>query len=120
MQAARRAAEAGEDKKARDVALYDVRPLGLAEVCVLMTVDSKPQLRAVLDHVEDSLQERFNVRPLRREGRGDGAWCVLDYGRMLIHIMHPTVRDFYALERLWEKAKPLTLKTSTSPRPARS
>ena len=33
-----------------------------------------------------------------------GRWVLLDYVDMVVHIFHPTLREFYQLERLWSDA----------------
>jgi ribosome-associated protein len=40
---------------------------------------------------------------VRKEGQQEGRWVVLDYGTVLVHLFHPEEREFYRLEKLWEK-----------------
>jgi ribosome-associated protein len=53
------------------------------------------------------------------EGLTQGRWAVLDYSDCVIHVFHPTLRQFYQLERLWGDATPVSL-DAASPRPEHS
>jgi len=34
-------------------------------------------------------------------------WLIIDLGDVVVHLFSPDQRDYYALERLWEKGKRL-------------
>lgn len=38
-----------------------------------------------------------DLRPVRREGRSEGRWVLLDYADIVIHVQHAEDRVFYAL-----------------------
>lgn len=100
------AARLADDKKAADITLLDVRRISSVADCYLLaTAESTPQMQALQDHIDAKLKEQFRVDPLRRDGRGSSAWSVLDYGGLVVHLMNPSSRQFYDLERLWEGAK---------------
>ncbi len=98
---ARVAASAAADKLATDIVLIDVSDrLAITDVFVIATGSSERQVEAIVDEVELRMREA-GVKPLRREGRRDDRWVLLDYAEIVVHIQHFEERAFYALERLW-------------------
>jgi ribosome-associated protein len=103
------AALAAADKLATDVVAIDVSDrLALADVFVIASASNDRQVEAVVDSVEEKLRE-LGAKPLRREGKRDGRWVLLDYGDVVVHVQHDEERAFYALERLWRDCPLLPL-----------
>ncbi|MDE2292694.1 MAG: ribosome silencing factor [Elusimicrobia bacterium] len=99
------AARAADDKKAEEVVVLHVRPVsGVCDYLVLATCTSKPQLEAVEDAVKRRLKDD-GVLALHRDGRLSDRWRVLDYGGLIVHIMHPETRAFYRLDTVYAGAK---------------
>lgn len=100
-----KAARAADDKKAGAITLLHVRPVsGVADYVLIVSVDSRPQLEAVEDNVKKILKDD-GVLALHRDGRLSDRWRVLDYGGLLVHVMHPETRDFYRIESVFAGAK---------------
>ena len=96
------AARAADQKKAENVVAFDVSDsLAITDAFMVTSAPNERLVAAVVDAVEEALIERFDRRPLRREGKGEGRWVLLDYGDAVIHVLHDEDREFYALERLW-------------------
>jgi ribosome-associated protein len=96
------AANAASDKLATDIVLIDVSErLVITDVFVIATGSNERQVEAIVDEVEEKLR-RAGVKPLRREGRRDGRWVLLDYSDIVVHVQHTEERVFYSLERLWK------------------
>jgi ribosome-associated protein len=96
------AGHAASNKLATDIVLIDVSDrLALTDVFVIATGSNERQVEAIVDEVEEKLREA-GVKPLRREGRRDGRWVLLDYAEIVVHVQHAEERVFYALERLWK------------------
>jgi ribosome-associated protein len=95
------AADATAEKLGSDIVLIDVSDrLALTDVFVIATGTNERQVEAIVDAVEEKLRTA-GVKPLRREGRRDGRWVLLDYSEIVVHIQHAEERVFYDLERLW-------------------
>lgn len=99
------AARAADDKKADDIVLLHTRPLSsVADYVLIVSADSRPQVEAVEDHVKKTLKEQ-GTPALHRDGRLSDRWRVLDFGGLLVHIMHPETREFYRVEQVFAGAK---------------
>ncbi len=97
-----RAAQAASDKLALDILAIDVSDhLALTDVFLIASADNDRQVRAIADAIEASLDE-IDVDPVRREGKREGRWILLDYLDIVVHVQHSEERIYYALERLWK------------------
>jgi ribosome-associated protein len=96
------ALKALEDMKAVNIRVLDVR--GLTDVADTMIVASGTSDRHVRSIAENVIVEAKAAgrRPLGTEGKQDGEWVLVDLQDLLVHVMLPRVREFYALEQLWE------------------
>ncbi|PJJ63437.1 ribosome silencing factor [Compostimonas suwonensis] len=96
------AAAAADGKGGEDLVALDVSgPLPLADVFFLITGRSERNVTAIADGVEDALLEQ-GVKALRREGRSEGRWVLIDFGDLVVHVFHEEDRMYYSLERLWK------------------
>jgi ribosome-associated protein len=96
------ATEAADSKAATDLVALDVSgPLPLVDVFLLASGDSERNVIAIAAEVEDRLNEA-GVKTLRREGRSEGRWILLDFGDLVVHVFHQEDRSYYSLERLWK------------------
>jgi ribosome-associated protein len=99
---ARIAGRAGSAKLATDIVLIDVSDrLAITDIFVIMTGNNERQVEAIVDEVEEKLR-LAGSKPLRREGKRDGRWVLLDYSEIVVHVQHAEERVFYSLERLWK------------------
>ncbi|MDH5823378.1 ribosome silencing factor [Luteimonas sp. RD2P54] len=90
-----------EELKAKDVVEIDVR--GKTSVCDYMVVASGTSSRHVKSIAEEVVRyaKRLDVQPLGVEGEREAEWVLVDLGDVVVHVMLPRIREFYALERLW-------------------
>lgn len=96
------AAAAAESKGAEDLLAFDVsEPLPLVDAFLLATGSSERNVAAIADAVEEAMLEN-GVKRLRREGRQESRWVLLDFGDLVVHVFHEQERVFYGLERLWK------------------
>jgi ribosome-associated protein len=99
---ARIAGHAAADKLATDIVLIDVSDrLAITDIFVIVTGSNERQVEAIVDSVEEKLR-LAGTKPLRREGKRDGRWVLLDYADIVVHVQHAEERVFYSLERLWK------------------
>lgn len=96
------AADAIFNKKGQDIVLLDVEDLFvLTDVFVIATGTSRPHVQSLAEYVEEKFKEAVDLKPLRREGKAEGEWVLLDYGDIIVHVFQGGAREFYGLERLW-------------------
>jgi ribosome-associated protein len=104
-----------DNKKAENIVILDVRDLSsVTDYFVITSGTSEPHLRAVVHAIIDGLREEHGLRPVRTDGSTQGAWIVLDFFDVIVHVMRADVRERYDLEGLWGDAarvKPKKRKT---------
>ena len=95
------AASAAADKLGEELVALDVtEPFALAEIFLIVTAKNERQAQAISDNIEDELL-KLGSKARFREGRETGRWILLDFGDLVVHVMHEQEREFYSLERLW-------------------
>ena len=96
------AASAAISKGGEDlVALNVSEPLPLVDIFLIVTGNSERNVAAIADEIEDTLIEAGHKR-VRREGRQEARWVLLDFGDLIVHVFHGEERVYYGLERLWK------------------
>ena len=96
--------DAALERNARDALLLDLRGLSdAADWFLIASGDSDTHTRAIADNIVQRMKEA-GIRPSGIEGRSRGAWILIDYINVVVHVFLPQVRDFYQLEDLWGDA----------------
>ncbi|HEY4152944.1 MAG TPA: ribosome silencing factor [Pseudolysinimonas sp.] len=110
------AALAADSKQAEDLVALDVSgPLPLTDIFLLASGRNERNVLSIAGEVEDKLNEA-GAKTLRREGRAEGRWVLLDFGDLVVHVFHEEDRMYYSLERLWKDCPtvPLDLAVGSS------
>jgi ribosome-associated protein len=94
-----------EDIKGRDIEVINTTKLtSLFDRIIVVSGDSNRQTRALARNVQEKVKEAGGtVNSI--EGEETGEWVLVDLGDIVVHVMQPSVRSYYALEELWT-AKP--------------
>jgi ribosome-associated protein len=96
------AANAAADKLAENIVALDVTELmPLTDVFLLASGRNERQVVSIADEIEDKMLEA-GFKMLRREGKTQARWILLDFGDVICHVMHEEDRMYYSLERLWK------------------
>lgn len=107
-------ATAASEKKGADIVLLKVNEVSyLADYFVIITGFSQTQLKAIAQSIEDQIEEKFDLQPLRASGKKDGNWVVQDYGDVIVHTFLPEDREYYNLEAFWGHAERLEFSQSS-------
>ncbi len=95
-------ATGASDKKATRIVVQKIE--GKSSLCdyhVICSGSNERQTQAIASGIEDLVREKKAGKPLAIEGKQTGHWILMDYGSVMVHIFLDTIRDYYALERLW-------------------
>ena len=88
-------------KKGMEISVLDVADkTSLTSYFVIATATSSTHVKALCDET-DFQTSRRGFAPISSEGRAGGAWALLDYGPVIVHIFTREARDFYRIERLY-------------------
>ncbi len=90
-----------DELKARDIKEIDVREkASFTDLLVIASGTSSRHVKSIADEVV-KFSKRAGVMPLGVEGEKEAEWVLVDLGDIVVHVMLPRIREFYALERLW-------------------
>src|SRR5690242_11610073 len=91
-----------EDIKGRDIEVINTTKLtSLFDRIIIASADSTRQVKALARNVNDKVKEAGG-QVYGVEGEDGGEWVLVDLGDVVVHVMQPAVRSYYALEELWE------------------
>jgi ribosome-associated protein len=98
-----------EDVKAQAIVVFNTESLSpLFERVIIATGASNRQTKALAASVRDAVRSR-GMQVMRTEGEENGEWIIVDCGAAVVHIMQPTIREYYHLEEIWG-GKPVKMK----------
>lgn len=93
--------DALDDVKAKDIVSLDVRRMtSVTDFMIVASGTSNRHVRSLVENVAEKARAA-GQRPIGVEGEEGGEWVLLDLQDALVHVMLPTVREFYNLEKLW-------------------
>lgn len=93
---------AAAEKKATRILAQNLT--GKSSICdfqIVCSGSNERQTQAISGYIEEFLRENNAGKPLAIEGKQTGHWILMDYGSVMVHVFLDTIRDFYAVERLW-------------------
>ena len=103
-----------EDVKGQNIAVFNPEHLSpLFERVIIASGTSNRQTKALAASVRDAVKSK-GLGPTRTEGEENGEWIIVDCGAAVVHLMQPSIRDYYHLEEIWGD-KPVKLKVDASP-----
>ncbi len=94
------------DRKAEDITILDVHELTtLADKFVICHATTDVQIKAIADSAVKQTSEQLGEKPWKEEGRDSRRWVILDYVNVVVHIFKKELREYYALEKMWNDAE---------------
>jgi ribosome-associated protein len=98
--------QAIQDKKGEHLISMDLRkiPEAVADFFVICEAGSTTQVRAIAEHVRESVRQECGEIAYHDEGYGANQWVIVDFVNVVVHIFLPETRKFYKLEEMWSDA----------------
>ena len=94
-----------DDNKAIDVVILNVANVcSLSDYFIIATGTSTTQVRGLTETVKKKVKDIFKRIPIGSETEKMNRWNLLDYGEVVVHIMHSVERENYKIEKFWSHA----------------
>jgi len=98
-----------DDKLGKDITILNISNVSvLADYFVICSADTSTQVRALSSYVKERVKELFERLPNGQESDLKNRWNLLDYGDVVVHVMHKEERETYAIEKFWNHAFKVT------------
>ena len=98
-----------EDVKGQNIVVFNTEHLSpLFERVIIASGTSNRQTKALAASVRDAVKAKGEPSP-RLEGEANGEWIIVDCGSAVVHLMQPSIREYYHLEEIWGD-KPVKMK----------
>jgi len=95
------AAQLADAKKGTDIRVYDVSEhIRVVDYFVLASGLSRPHVKAIHDEIHIRLKA-MGEKHSPAEGAELGWWVLLDYSDVVVHVLQPEAREYYALDQLY-------------------
>ena len=112
---AQRAAAILLERKANDVVLLSLKGVSdMTDYFLIASGTSDTHVRALGNAVLEDMKKETSQTAHHVEGLSQGRWVLLDYVDFVVHVFHPTLRNFYQIERLWADAEVIPLEAGVT------
>ncbi|MEF9959013.1 MAG: ribosome silencing factor [Niameybacter sp.] len=89
-------------KKFDSLQVLDVHEItSLADVFIIIVGNNTKQTKALADDIEEGLS-KLDIEAVQKEGYQSANWILMDYDRVIIHVLYKEDAEFYGLDRLWQ------------------
>ena len=94
-----------DDKLGKDITILNISNVSvLTDYFVICSADTSTQVRGLTSYVKERIKELFERLPYGQEHDLKNRWNLLDYGDVVVHILHKEERETYAIEKFWNNA----------------
>ncbi len=94
-----------DDKLAKDITILNISNVSmLADYFVICSADTNTQVKALTENVRERVKHLFGRIPAGEENDLKNRWNLLDYGDVIVHVLHKEERETYAIEKFWSHA----------------
>ena len=94
-----------DEKIAKDISILNISNVSsFADYFVICSAPSNTQVKSLTENLADKVKQTFTRLPLGRENDVKNRWNLIDYGDVVVHILHQEDREAYAIEKFWNNA----------------
>ena len=94
-----------DEKIAKDISILNISNVSsFADYFVICSAPSNTQVKSLTENVADKVKQTFTRLPLGKENDVKNRWNLIDYGDVVVHILHQEDREAYAIEKFWNNA----------------
>ena len=94
-----------DEKIAKDISILNISNVSsFADYFVICSAQSNTQVKALTENLADKIKQMFSRLPLGKENDVKNRWNLIDYGDVVVHILHQEDREAYAIEKFWNHA----------------
>lgn len=94
-----------DDKLAKDITILNISNVSvLADYFVICSADTSTQVKSLTGYIRDRVKHLFDRIPTGEENDMKNRWNLLDYGDVIVHVLHKEERETYAIEKFWSHA----------------
>lgn len=101
-----------DEKIAKDISILNISNVSsFADYFVICSAQTNTQVKALTENLTDKVKQIFSRLPIGRENDIKNRWNLIDYGDVVVHILHQDERETYAIEKFWNHALSIPEKT---------
>ncbi len=101
-----------EEKLAKNISILNISNVSsFADYFVICSAQTNTQVKALTENLTDKVKITFSRLPIGRENDAKNRWNLIDYGDVVVHILHQDERETYAIEKFWNHAFSIPEKT---------
>lgn len=94
-----------DEKIAKDISILNISNVSsFADYFVICSAPSNTQVKSLTENLADKVKSTFSRLPLGKENDVKNRWNLIDYGDVVVHILHQEDREAYAIEKFWNHA----------------
>ncbi len=94
-----------DEKIAKDISILNISNVSsFADYFVICSAQTNTQVKALTENLTDKVKSTFSRLPMGKENDAKNRWNLVDYGDVIVHILHQEDRDAYAIEKFWNHA----------------
>ena len=94
-----------DDKIAKDISILNIGSVSsFADYFVICSAQSNTQVKALTETLLAKIKQTFNKLPIGKENDNKNRWNLIDFGDVVVHILHQEDREAYAIEKFWNNA----------------